>query len=136
MGLELVGIEVRLPVVADPRLAHVSSKTILIVDNDADFREALGDVLRSEGYAVTLASNGKEALEVLPTLKRPCGIVLDIAMPVMNGTAFYRAMTAAPALADIPVVVLTTGSTPIPGGLPKMKKTNLERLLAMVAALF
>jgi CheY-like chemotaxis protein len=110
--------------------------TVLVVDDDADLREALRDFLRDEGYAVTLASNGQEALGLLPTLKRPCGIVLDIAMPGMNGTEFYRAMSALPAFADIPVVVLTTDSSRGPGGLPKMKKTNLELLLSMVAALF
>jgi CheY-like chemotaxis protein len=118
---------------AEPRL---SQNTVLVVDDDADLREALRDLLRDEGYAVTLASNGKEALELLPSLKRPCGIVLDIAMPVMSGTEFYQAMIAIPAFADIPVVVLTTDPSRAPSGLPKMKKINLERLLAMVAALF
>jgi CheY-like chemotaxis protein len=45
--------------------------TILVVDDDADMSEALCDVLRSEGYGVTLALNGKEALGLLPSLKRP-----------------------------------------------------------------
>lgn len=110
--------------------------TILVVDDDADLRESLGDVLRHEGYAVALACNGKEALDLLPGLKRPCGIVLDMAMPVMNGVEFYQAMSAAPALADIPVVVLTCDPSLAPSGVPRMKKTNLERMLSMIAALF
>ena len=110
--------------------------TVLVVDDDADLRESLGDVLRHEGYAVALASNGKEALALLPTLNRPCGIVLDMAMPVMNGTEFYGALRAEPTLADIPVVVLACDPSVGPIGLPKMKKTNLERLLSMIAGLF
>lgn len=116
--------------------SRLNPNTVLVVDDDADLREALRDVLRDEGYAVVLASNGKEALGMLPSLKRPCGIVLDIAMPVMNGAEFYDAMSGLPAFADIPVVVLTSDLSRAPSGLPKMIKVSIERLLAMVAALF
>jgi CheY-like chemotaxis protein len=110
--------------------------TVLVVDDDVDLRESLGDVLRDEGYAVALASNGKEALALLPGLKRPCGVVLDIAMPVMNGTQFYQEMRAVPAFADISVVIFSCDPSQGPSGLPKMRKTSLERVLSMVAALF
>jgi CheY-like chemotaxis protein len=116
--------------------SRLNPNTILVVDDDADLREALRDVLSEEGYAVVLASNGREALGLLPSLKRPCGIVLDIAMPVMNGTEFYDAMSGLPAFADIPVVVLTSDLSRAPSGLPKMIKVSLDRLLSMVAALF
>jgi len=116
--------------------SRLNQNTVLVVDDDADLRDALHDVLREEGYAVVLASNGREALRLLPTLKRPCGIVLDIAMPVMNGADFYDAMSGLPAFADIPVVVLTSDLSRAPSGLPKMIKISLERFLAMVAALF
>jgi CheY-like chemotaxis protein len=109
---------------------------VLVVDDDVDFRESLRDVLRDEGYAVTMAANGQEALDLLPGLKRPCGIILDLEMPVMNGNQFYRAMSAFPALADIPVMILTCDPSFAPGGLPKLKKTSLDRLLTTVAALF
>ncbi len=113
-----------------------NGNAILVVDDDTDLRESLGDVLRDEGYEVTLAANGQEALDLLPGLERPCAVVLDIAMPVMSGTEFYRAMSAMPALADIPVAVLTCDPALAPSGLPKTKKTSLERLLAMVGDLF
>ena len=113
-----------------------NQNTVLIVDDDADLRESLADVLRRQGYAVTLASNGKEALELLPGLHKPCGIVLDIAMPVMNGAQFYQAMRAVPELADIPVVILTCDPALAPKGLPRMTKLSPERVLSMVAALF
>lgn len=111
-------------------------KTVLVVDDDVDFRESLRDVLRDEGYAVTLAANGQEALALLPGLKRPCGIILDIEMPVMNGHQFFRAMSAWPAVADIPVMILTCDPSCAPSSLPRIKKTSLDRLLATVAALF
>lgn len=121
---------------ADGRRQGPSQNTVLVVDDDSDLRESLGDVLRAEGYAVTLASNGREALDLLPGLKRPCAVVLDIAMPVMSGTEFYRAMSKVPALADIPVGILSCDPSLAPSGLPRMKKTSVERLLTMVGGLF
>ena len=110
--------------------------TVLVVDDDSDLRESLGEVLRDEGYAVSLASNGEEAMVLLPGLKRPCGVVLDIAMPVMSGAEFYQAMRSVPALADIPVVIFSCDTSQAPSGLPRLQKTNVKRLLSMVAGLF
>jgi len=113
-----------------------NGNAVLVVDDDGDLRESLGDVLRAEGYAVTLASNGREALDLLPSLHRPCAVVLDLTMPVAGGTAFYQAMIAVPALADIPVVILAGDPSVAPSGVPCIKKISLERLLTMVGALF
>jgi CheY-like chemotaxis protein len=113
-----------------------NQNTVLVVDDDDDLRESLRDALADEGYTVAQAANGREALALLPDLKRPCGIILDIAMPVMNGTQFYQAMRASPASADIPVVILACDPSAAPPGLPRMKKTSLDRLLTTVAALF
>jgi two-component system response regulator CpxR len=111
--------------------------TLLVVDDDIDMREALRDVLVEEGYRVVLAANGKVALGLLPTLQRPCGIILDITMPVMSGIELYRAMKAVPDLADIPVVFLTSDPSAVPSGSPMMSKTiRLERLLGTVTSLF
>lgn len=111
--------------------------TVLIVDNDTDLRNALSDALELEDYAVLVASSGKEALALLPILTRPCGIILDIFMPGMNGTQFYQAIRETPAWADIPVMIWTSDPARAPTGVPVMKKpSNLERLFKMVAALF
>lgn len=115
----------------------MNQRTLLIVDDDADMRESLGDALADEGYRVVLAANGREAMRLLPTLKRPCGIILDLTMPVMSGPEFYQAMRAAPIWADIPVVILTSDPSRVPSGLPMMKKSvGLDEMLATVAALF
>jgi CheY-like chemotaxis protein len=115
----------------------LTPNTILVVDDDADIRESLRDALGDEGYAVRLASNGREALELLTTLKSPRGIILDLTMPVMSGTEFYQAMRAVPALANIPVLISTSDPSHAPTGVPVMKKpVSLKRLLATVAALF
>jgi len=62
-------------------------RLILIVDDDPDILQTLGLCLSTEGYRVLMASNGKEALEVLSN-ERPNAILLDLMMPVMDGWQF------------------------------------------------
>ena len=63
-------------------------QSILVVEDNADIREAIVEVLSSEGYQVTSAPDGKQALEKLPEMKVPTLILLDLMMPVMNGWEF------------------------------------------------
>lgn len=112
-------------------------KTVLVVDDETDIRESLKDALGDEGYQVVLASNGKEALSLLPGLSRPCAVILDIIMPIMSGTELYEAMQATPTLANIPVLMSTSDPSRVPSQVPVMKKPiNLDRLLKVVAGLF
>ena len=83
------------------------SDHILIVEDDTDVREALCDALTLEGYEVVWAENGEEALRYLYTGARPCLILLDLMMPVMDGWTFRQTMLTDPILAAIPVVVMT-----------------------------
>jgi CheY-like chemotaxis protein len=81
---------------------------ILVVEDDADLRELLAELLRAHGYSVEVAAHGGEALELLRTApSRPRLILLDMMMPVMDGPAFRAAQRGDPALADIPIFVLT-----------------------------
>lgn len=82
---------------------------ILIVEDDADLREALSDVLRDAGYAVTGAADGQEALDLLRRDGRPSLILLDLTMPGMNGWQFRAEQRRDPDLSGIPVVVLSAG---------------------------
>ena len=83
---------------------------ILIVDDDADIREALQDLLADRGFSVLGASNGAEALEVLRTLPAPPSIILlDVMMPVMDGYGFLEEQRRDPALSRIPVAIITAG---------------------------
>jgi len=84
-------------------------KKILVVDDMAIFREPIAATLRREGYEAICASNGQEALDLL------CGdppdlILLDIAMPVMDGLSCLRAIRKQPTLGDTPVIILTAMS--------------------------
>src|SRR5437762_3462390 len=111
--------------------ALVMTKTILVVDDDRQIRESIEDVLRDDGYAVLSAGNGREALDLLPRLERPCAIVLDLIMPVLSGPEFYAAMRADARFADLPVLVTTSDPSRAPLGLVTLKKPiALERFLA------
>lgn len=81
--------------------------TILVVEDDEDIRDAMRMALELEGYEVVGASNGKEGLEQLSHMNRPCLILLDLMMPVMNGWEFAEAMGANDVLATIPVTIVT-----------------------------
>jgi CheY-like chemotaxis protein len=82
-------------------------KTILVVEDDPATREALGLILGSAGFGVLGAPNGQEALGLLRSGPYPDLILLDLMMPVMDGWQFRREQTRDPALAAIPVVVLS-----------------------------
>lgn len=79
---------------------------VLVVDDDADHREVLREVLSDQGYAVSCARDGAEALAVLDGL-RPSIILLDLNMPNMSGLEFRAAQVRDPSLRAIPTVVMT-----------------------------
>src|SRR5438552_202636 len=86
-------------------------KFVLVVEDDADIRESLGTILEEEGYGVVTTRNGREALSYLRSGRpRPSLILLDLLMPVMSGAEFRAEQERDPALADIPVVVLSGDS--------------------------
>jgi CheY-like chemotaxis protein len=80
---------------------------VLIVEDDLDIRDALGQILEEEGYAVATAANGQEALDRLRAGPPPRLILLDLMMPVMNGWQFRAEQRQDPTLAGIPVVVIS-----------------------------
>jgi CheY-like chemotaxis protein len=89
-------------------MTHHPGEAIVVVEDDADTREALGDLLRLLGYTVATAENGRRALDLLRTMEdTPCLILLDIMMPIMNGWQFLEEQRADPKLSNIPVVVLS-----------------------------
>jgi CheY-like chemotaxis protein len=65
--------------------------------------------LEDEGYQAVAASNGEEALIYLNSRERPCVILLDLMMPVMDGWEFRRQQQQDPRWSKIPVVVITAG---------------------------
>jgi CheY-like chemotaxis protein len=83
-------------------------RMVLVVEDDADVRESLEILLGAHGYDVECAGDGLEALAWLRSqVRRPCLILLDLMMPRMNGVELRRQLAADPALAAIPIVVIT-----------------------------
>ena len=83
--------------------------SILLVEEEADIREPVGWPLEHAGYNVLGVSQGREALAALRGGFRPCAILLDLAMPEMDGFEFRRQQLEDPTLAGIPVVVSSGG---------------------------
>ena len=84
---------------------HMAQRTVLVVDDDDDLREAITDLLLLRGYHVTKAANGHEALDCIAA-GMPDVILLDMKMPVMNGWEFARAFREAHD-SEAPIVVVT-----------------------------
>jgi len=80
---------------------------VLVVEDDRDTRDAIVLMLEHEGYEVLSAPDGRAALKLLREGAAPAAIVLDLMMPVMSGWDFRRHQLADPALASIPVIVLS-----------------------------
>jgi two-component system, chemotaxis family, chemotaxis protein CheY len=96
-----------------------SPKTVLLVEDDVEIRDILQDLLEAEGYDVIPASHGRQALEFLQAsreTKLPNLVVLDLMMPLVDGSEVLRAMKQDAALADIPVVVLSAVARERPAG--------------------
>jgi CheY-like chemotaxis protein len=86
--------------------------SVLLVDDDRDIRETLGELLVDEGFRVEASWNGQTALARLEEGFRPDVIVLDIMMPAMDGLTFRAQQKKNPLLAQIPVVGLTAFPSP------------------------
>jgi CheY-like chemotaxis protein len=98
-----------LPVVALSCVAKKNPLSILVVEDDDDVLDAIREVLEEEGYRVTAASSGAEALSILKREPLPAAMVVDFMMARMNGADLLKECAAEPALAEIPSVVISAG---------------------------
>jgi CheY-like chemotaxis protein len=116
------------------------SGTVIVIEDDLDIREVVRMVLEASGYSVLEAGEGTEALSVMRG-HRPCVVLLDLMMPGMDGFQFREAQLQDPAIAAVPVIVVSGG-----GGVPEkaaklgaagylVKPTDVQRMLALVAEL-
>ena len=100
---------------------------VLVVDDDRALCETIGAALQKAGLSVGLAYNGKQCLEAVAA-ERPDVIVLDVAMPVMDGFKTLRALRKSPGTNLLPVVMLT-GNPGDPGELAGWM-AEIDRYLA------
>lgn len=115
------------------------SRPILVVDDNEDVRDAVIAALRFAGYRAEGAENGATALARLREEGlRPCLILLDLMMPVMDGLEFRERQLNSTDLADIPVVVVSafgrqTAARALGVADYLAKPIDFEHLLTLVA---
>jgi signal transduction histidine kinase/CheY-like chemotaxis protein len=99
-------VTVHLPI--RPRESRLDERalTVMVVDDDDAFREAVSSVLREAGVRVVQTADGGVALAAM-TQHRPDAIFLDLRLPAMDGTILLDALSEDDRLSDIPVIVLT-----------------------------
>jgi CheY-like chemotaxis protein len=112
--------------------------TILVVDDDTDLRETIGELLVEEGYDAHLCENGRAALEFLRSGESdPELILLDLMMPEMNGWQFREEQLRDDRLKEIPVVVMTASrgldANPITAQEVLLKPLGLGELVEAIA---
>ncbi|NJL24657.1 MAG: response regulator [Calothrix sp. SM1_5_4] len=114
----------------------MNSRPVLIVEDDPDIREMLESFLRDEGYRVSVAENGRKALDFLRGEgDLPGLILLDLMMPIMDGRTFMGHLLQDSRLSAIPVVTLTAANIPRLDQVSDSlrKPVNIEDLLSVVS---
>ena len=92
----------------------IEQKTVLIAEDDAWTRALLMAILAEEGYAVTEAANGVEAIR-LAKKHNPLVVLLDLALPRKSGLDVLWELKSAEATCDIPVIVVSGYALLLPG---------------------
>ena len=90
----------------DPHEYCITPPVVLLVDDSLDAREMYGEYLTFHGFRVITACNGVEALASAHD-EWPAVIVMDLAMPLMDGWEAIRRLRADPLTADIPIIALS-----------------------------
>jgi CheY-like chemotaxis protein len=80
---------------------------ILIIDDDAELRDALSVLLTDAGFDVGEASDGKDALDLIHAGEKPDLILLDVQMPIMDGWHFLSARLLDPQLVATPIILMS-----------------------------
>lgn len=84
-----------------------AKKRLLLVEDDTDTRQNLAALLGREGYQIDTAADGQQALDRLRHGPQPDLILLDLAMPVMDGWQFAAALQQDDQLSGIPMIVVS-----------------------------
>jgi CheY-like chemotaxis protein len=101
---------------------------ILVVEDDEAIRGLVSEVLRDDGYDVSEASNGIEALEAV-SARRPDLIVLDLMMPVMDGWTFVEECRRSRRCEQVPIVV-TSAAHDLPRTAERLRSLGVRTCLS------
>jgi CheY-like chemotaxis protein len=112
---------------------------VLVVEDEGGVRDAILDILTTEGYRVAAAQDGRDALDMLRAGMRPSLILLDLRMPNLSGRDFLMALQQRPDL-TAPIVVVSAHHDP-PGHLADQridgylrKPFSVDELMSVVSA--
>lgn len=90
----------------EKRLADVDKKRVLVIDDDLPLRGMLAAALRQHGFQVLLAGDGAEGQRAL-TIHNPDVVLLDLAMPDVNGWDFLQRLQETGHLGKVPIIVVS-----------------------------
>ncbi len=122
----------------EKRLGDVDRKRVLVIDDDLPIRGMLAAALRQHGYQVLLAGDGAEGQRAL-TIHHPDVVLLDLAMPDVNGWDFLQRLQETGHLGKVPIIVVSAHLRVEPQALLQMgvaailpKPFNLPDLLQLI----
>jgi CheY-like chemotaxis protein len=115
-----------------------SAPRVLVVDDDAEIRESMRELLEEEGYVTLGAANGEQALALMRADEPPQLVFLDLMMPIVDGWEVLRVRRGDDRLTAIPVVVVTAGVggpdiDELGASLVLRKPLGLDQLIAAAA---
>jgi CheY-like chemotaxis protein len=111
----------------------VANDPVLLVEDNADTREALARLLVLRGYAVVATCDGEEAWDYFQRGGRACAIILDLYLPRLDGGAFRRRLLTRTELARIPVLVFSVAAEQtVPRVAAFVRKGEPDALLDLV----
>jgi CheY-like chemotaxis protein len=117
----------------------MSPNTILLAEDDLEIRDVVQDLLEEIGCDVIPARTGKQALDFLSNDPRspPDMVILDLMMPLVTGWQVLEVIQRDPALAGVPVVVLTAATQDRPSGVAALlqKPFQVDHLLETIQRL-
>lgn len=122
----------------EKRLSDVERKRILVIDDDLPIRGMLAAALRQHGFQVLLAGDGAEGQRAM-TIHNPDVVLLDLAMPDVNGWDFLQRLQETGRLGHVPIIVVSAHVRVEPQALLQMgvsailpKPFNLPELIDII----
>jgi CheY-like chemotaxis protein len=107
---------------------------IVLIDDDADIRDGISELLVDAGYEVLCFSSAVQALSHLRARPAARLVLLDLMMPEMCGWTFHRHLLEDSRLAEIPVIAISAAAEPPPAAVRLLAKPlQAEQLLAAVS---